>query len=42
MKVLKTLDVVVLEESSLMLSFSKTVLADLKISSELLECFAFV
>ena len=37
-----TLDVVVLEESFLVLSFSKEFLVDLKISSELLECFAFV
>ena len=42
MKVLKNLDVVVLEESSLMLRFSKTVLADLEISSESLECFPFI
>ena len=39
---LKNLYVVVLEEeSSLVLSFSKTFLFDLKMSSELLKCFAF-
>ena len=33
---------VVLEKSSLVLSFSKTFLVDLKMCSELLECFAYV
>ena len=37
---LKTLDVVVLEESSLVLHFSKTFLVDLKMSSELKLVFA--
>ena len=39
---LKNLDVVVLEELSLLRGISKTFLVDLKITSELLECFAFV
>ena len=39
---LKTLDMVVLEESSLGLSFSKKFLADLKMSLGFLEWFAFV
>ena len=38
----KNLDVIVLEESSLVLRFSETFLVDLKMSSELMECFAFV
>ena len=39
---LRTLDMVVLEESSLGLSFSKNFLADLKIFFMLLECYVFV
>ena len=38
---LETLDVVVLEETSLVLSLTKMFLVDLKMFSELLECFAF-
>ena len=38
---LTTLDMVVLKESSLVISLSKNFLADLKISIGLLECFMF-
>ena len=41
-KFAENLHVVVLEEYSLVLRFSKTFLVDLKISSELMECFAFI
>ena len=39
---LRNLDMVVLEESSLVLSYSKKFLADLKMPSGLLKCFVFV
>ena len=39
---LNTLDVVMLEEFCLVLRFSKTILVDLKVSTELMDCFAFV
>ena len=39
---LETLDVTVLEESSLVQRISKTFLVDLKMSSKLMECFEFV
>ena len=39
---LRTWDMVVLEESSLVLSFSKNILSHLKMSSGLLECFVIV